>query len=372
MLTRVPRKTIGTMTALLVVGFLFFVWISLVWSTSSPRIISRTTPAPPPQPQDQGAPPSAERTPSTPTPSTQGPQEQVVPPPVPPPTRPRVQRKRVWPEGQEPHELTHNHGSEHRWMLDELVKLELPGIVLDVGANQAGASYAAAIRGIPVISFEALPHNVEVLMERVEKYKLEHLITVVHRAVWDKSGIDVVFHNQAEYYYNGQIDLAAKEADGASTVSVKTVTIDSIVDEDILLLKIDVEGCELKALLGAKNLLRTRRVPFIQLEYSPSNIQGTSGADPNALLYYLSGLGYDVYLQMCHRQFDSQLKWNCEQADSGKIIRELLEVPTTPFMERRLIPPQKFEEFTRWMDEEVEGDGGAQVELLFVRMADLK
>ena len=35
--------------------------------------------------------------------------------------------------------------------------------------------------------------------------------------------------------------------DAEGLVAVKTVTIDSIVDEDIQLLKIDVEGCELRA-----------------------------------------------------------------------------------------------------------------------------
>ena len=40
-------------------------------------------------------------------------------------------------------------------------------------------------------------------------------------------------------------------------------------------------------LVGARNLLLNRRVPFISLEYSPSNILSTSKADPNALLYFL-------------------------------------------------------------------------------------
>ena len=36
-----------------------------------------------------------------------------------------------------------------------------------------------------------------------------------------------------------------------------------------------------------------------------------------------AGLGYDVYLQTCHRQFRADLRWSCEEVDRDKIIKEV-------------------------------------------------
>ena len=46
------------------------------------------------------------------------------------------------------------------------------------------------------------------------------------------------------------------------------------------------------------------------------------------------------------------------------------EAPST-YLSRIRVLPEDFEEFTTWMDTEVEGDGRAQVDLLFVRMVDI-
>ena len=110
------------------------------------------------------------------------------------------------------------------FFLQAIFKLGLPGIVLDVGANQAGTrfpsvvlmspcacfrapvvltrcdhvrcSYASVLNRVPVIAFEALPHNVELMKSRINKYQLESLMRVVHGAVWEESGLDVQFQNQ--------------------------------------------------------------------------------------------------------------------------------------------------------------------------------
>lgn len=274
----------------------------------------------------------------------------------------------------DPPELTQTHGAEHRHLLQAIFKLGLPGIVLDVGANQAGTSYASVLNRVPVIAFEALPHNVELMKSRINKYQLESLMRVVHGAVWEESGLDVQFQNQPDVDFNGQMKTSSDKETGENQnlVTVKTVAIDDIVDEDVQVLKIDVEGCELRALLGARKLLLNHRVPFIPLEYSPNNIKWTSKAHPEALLYFLAGLGYDVYLQTCHRQFRADLRWSCEEVDRDKIIKELMADRPSAYLDRIRILPGEFEEFTKWMHEEVEGGGNAQADLLFVRMSDIR
>ena len=57
-------------------------------------------------------------------------------------------------------------------------------------------SYTAVLHGVPVISFEALPHNVERMRRLIEKYRMGDLMTVVHGAVWSVGGMEVVFRNQ--------------------------------------------------------------------------------------------------------------------------------------------------------------------------------
>lgn len=263
------------------------------------------------------------------------------------------------------------HGWEHKKIMDVLMTGEYYGnLVLDVGANQAGFTYLGALNGRRVVTFEALQPNIDFIKERLKENYVGPRVKLVHGAVWDTSGLTKYFLDQPEVDFNGQMK-PVQNTEGMRPV--QTVTIDDHVDEDVQVLKLDVEGCELNALWGAKKLLTTRRVPFIVLEYSPLNIgMVTEGKDPNLVMQFLSDLGYSVYLHVCHRCDRTDLRWPCEHSNLGALPQALLshDSENSAYAKARRILPSEFREFTQWMYDYVEKPS-PQVDLMFFRGRDL-
>lgn len=75
--------------------------------------------------------------------------------------------------------------------------------------------------------------------------------------------------------------------------NVKMVRLDNIIDENIDLLKVDVEGFEFEVLKGCSELLKKKLIEYIQFEY------GGTYEDTNQKLIqvinYLNSEGYTVY-----------------------------------------------------------------------------
>jgi hypothetical protein len=72
---------------------------------------------------------------------------------------------------------------------------------------------------------------------------------------------------------------------------VITVTVDSVVQSKVDLLKIDVEGHEYRSILGATDTIRRSR-PLIVTEFSPGALEANSRVAPLEYLDLLRSLGY--------------------------------------------------------------------------------
>ena len=73
--------------------------------------------------------------------------------------------------------------------------------------------------------------------------------------------------------------------------------LDDVVDEDVLLIKIDVEGFEHKVLDGARRLLCNRVVQHIEFEFTTSRIDSACPAEQ--LLCWFTTVGYlSIYLSI--------------------------------------------------------------------------
>ena len=71
-------------------------------------------------------------------------------------------------------------------------------------------------------------------------------------------------------------------------------TLDEAVHEHVDLMKMDCQGHELRALLGARKLLSGPGVQVIKFEFYPPGIRQV-GDDPMALLRFFDEAGYDLY-----------------------------------------------------------------------------
>ena len=170
------------------------------------------------------------------------------------------------------------------WRL--LVAWVRPGdVVLDLGANIGSIAIPLAVRGARVHAFELLHDNARLLAAAAERNGLT-TVSVVLGAVWDSPGC---------------VGFAGHSAWGTVTPGSTLLTAAIAIDDYVRLqdvgrvdvMKLDVEGSEKQALLGARRLL-ARDHPDIILE---SNVLtcGGAGYAYRELLALLAPFGYRLY-----------------------------------------------------------------------------
>ena len=140
-----------------------------------------------------------------------------------------------------------------RSCLDEdeyaLRELSLSGRALDIGAHIGGVTVALAIDNpeLHVVAVEAVPPNVDLLRENVERNGLSERVTIIHAAA-GKSGVvkwafegsgDVGSHNA----FVGNA-LLALPVEAHETTTLPTRSLASLVGDGVEFVKIDCEGCE--------------------------------------------------------------------------------------------------------------------------------
>jgi len=130
-------------------------------------------------------------------------------------------------------------------------------IVVDVGANLGYFSLLAASMGFNVISFEPMNRNVAKFMASVVRNGFENRITLYQNAVTYTSGDSVtMIETHATNQGNGQMNKLDALSNGIYGQGyVNTIRIDDVIDTNVLLMKIDVEGFESGVLNGAKRLM---------------------------------------------------------------------------------------------------------------------
>jgi FkbM family methyltransferase len=207
-------------------------------------------------------------------------------------------------------------------------------IVVDVGANVGLYAFALARRGARVHAFEPVRACRKVL----ESYA--HPQIQVHaEALSDHSGRMVmripVWHGNSETALATLVEpTQASESAGDVDEAVEVRTLDSYGFEKVQLLKIDVEGHELRVIRGARALIaRTRPVMLIEIEQrrlSETNVREVLGE--------VESLGYEGYFFTRGtlrpvREFDvheHQLQWVGEIERNGfsqNYINNFLFVP---------------------------------------------
>jgi len=149
-------------------------------------------------------------------------------------------------------------------------------VIFDVGANWGGISrqYRSLFPEAKILSFEPLPDIYKVL---VETSISDSNIIPYNTAISNKTGHETL-------YVNRNVDsssLLASKLTGTGTdkqtatvreITVATITIDEICKKQgitaIDILKLDIQGGELKALAGASKLLAEKKIALIYTEVS--------------------------------------------------------------------------------------------------------
>lgn len=198
-------------------------------------------------------------------------------------------------------------GSEHFPLIYEILANSLGGVVLDVGANEAGITIFSAVLGHRVHALEALPVNQRIVSTLACINGVRDRIVLHPYAASDVANEVVCFRGTGtnpvpkwlagfDQQYNGQaLGTSAKgKVCLPGEESIVTGRIDEMVAEDIRLLKIDVEGYEALALKGAEKLFKQHTIDYVFSEFSPCNMP--KQISPSEYLNMLDQHGFDMYL----------------------------------------------------------------------------
>lgn len=133
------------------------------------------------------------------------------------------------------------------------------GLAVDVGANIGNHTvFFAKHLGLRVLSIEPEALNVNLLRENIEANGLLDPVEVLPVAAMAKAGTVAL-----EQRIDGNRGTFSAHA---SDTGVASMALDELVgDEDVALIKIDVEGAELEVLLGAERILRSQK-PLVVVE----------------------------------------------------------------------------------------------------------
>ncbi len=166
-------------------------------------------------------------------------------------------------------------------------------IVIDAGANIGGFAIQAAIKAGPagkVFAIEPDEQNIETLKRNIAHNKLEN-ITIVPLALWSEQ-CTKEFHISRRPGEHSLLSYDNELFSKGRTRAIQCDTLDNIFRDfkRVNYLKMDIEGAEIEALKGAKNLL-SKLSPNLLIE-ALHEVNGSPAY--KTLVPYLQKLGYSL------------------------------------------------------------------------------
>jgi FkbM family methyltransferase len=179
------------------------------------------------------------------------------------------------------------------------------GQAIDIGAN-VGLHTLTLSRAVgPAGRVLALEPNEPVCRRLAQNLALNaHAanVTVRQVAASDRAGW-VAFYAPADRPITGKASLVEHGEPGWAESRVEAASLDDLVEREgwprVDIVKCDVEGHDLQALMGARRILADHQ-PVVLVEFEP-DLWARAGSDYPALYAYLDGLGYGLWFLPPHR-----------------------------------------------------------------------
>lgn len=203
----------------------------------------------------------------------------------------------------------------YEYAVTELIEdtLRADSTFFDIGANVGYYTLLAASRCKKVVSFEPVPEIHDVLAANIQRNNLQNVM-LDSCAVGEREGLLKLYIPTGE----GNSGLASLEkCENASPLEVSVVTLDEEVRRHsvshIDLIKIDIEGAEVRAFEGGKKLLSSDRAPDVIFEAHP-----TSSASE-----WLRDHGYSIHRFKRERSYEAPNLFASKRALTEKLRRHL-------------------------------------------------
>lgn len=176
------------------------------------------------------------------------------------------------------------------WQYDQYfpagIYKEQTGVFID-GGSYNGKNAKEMIEKNPliekVICYEPFQSCIPLIYENIDKWNIENKVEVHNSALYSKSGTLMLTEN-------GTASAIASEG-----IEINCEKIDDLTDRNISFIKMDIEGMELEALKGAKNIIK-RDAPFwaICIYHKPEDIV--------EIPTYIMSLGVDYSYYIRHHE----------------------------------------------------------------------
>ncbi len=163
---------------------------------------------------------------------------------------------------------------------------------MDDGANLGYFSllWAGLDSSNQVISFEVSPRNVELITRNINKNCLDKQIRLIDKAVGQVNGkLEFDLGNESQTGWGGFTNTKNE-----NSIDVEVITLDEIlysINQEISLLKIDIEGADFWALKGCEKTLKEKKIKSIWFEQNKPRSRAL-GIPDNAALEFLKSLGF--------------------------------------------------------------------------------
>lgn len=195
-------------------------------------------------------------------------------------------------------------------------------VILDIGANiglfTVNCALATGATG-KVFSFEPEPINFSFLKKNIALNKVNNVVPF-QMAVSSSDGECVFYVNPKN---KGDHRMFGDKAH-TSTITVPMTSIDSALkdlDVKVNIIKMDIQGAEMQALIGMKETLSAADSPCLLIEFWPYGLK-ISGSDPSRLLALLESYGFKFYMidestnKLCQKNVAEILSLaNCDKSD---------------------------------------------------------
>jgi FkbM family methyltransferase len=186
--------------------------------------------------------------------------------------------------------------SKYEPLLEYCDRLVTKGaVVMDCGANQGiyACAFGALVgSGGRVYAFEPQAYAAEALRRNVRLNGFEH-VSVEQVAISNESGTATLDVSSGPV-----VASILKDMGGSETISVPTLSLASFAERVDLrrldLIKMDIEGAEYDALVGASPII-ARFKPTIILEAAPKELNLPVEKRWNAIVRFLTDYGYTMY-----------------------------------------------------------------------------
>jgi len=169
-------------------------------------------------------------------------------------------------------------------------------IVLDIGAN-IGYYTLLFARQVGtngrVYAFEPEPNNFSLLAQNVAINKYKNVITI-DKAVSNINGCQKLFLSASNIGDHRIYD----SLDGRKYLEIDSIRLDDYFanfEEEITVIKMDIQGAEYAALEGMQNLLKKNQKITLVTEFSPFHLK-LAGLEPKLYLELIESLGFTLYI----------------------------------------------------------------------------